>query len=217
MTAAPFDRRLTLARPDLAADHLRGLVDAPRYAIGQAKRVIAASAPLRRYPAQARPGDRSAPRRERHGLRRDGGWAWVQLDRDSTSAICRRAALAGPFEPTHRVVAFARMPIAAPASRRRRGWRCRSARGSRSRVGTAISQSRRTGSRLGRHLVESGCANRITSPSPSAFSKRLISGAAGRRRGSTARASSRRRSPPPASPRRATATCRRPAGRTHRH
>jgi hypothetical protein len=30
-----FDRRITPARPDLAAEHLRGIVEAPRYAVGE--------------------------------------------------------------------------------------------------------------------------------------------------------------------------------------
>ena len=50
MSATSFDRRLTPARADLAAEHLRGLVDAPRYAEGRGMRIIAASAPLRRSP-----------------------------------------------------------------------------------------------------------------------------------------------------------------------
>ena len=50
MPAAPLDRRTTPARADLAAEHLRGLVDAPRYAEGRGMRIIAASAPLRRSP-----------------------------------------------------------------------------------------------------------------------------------------------------------------------
>ena len=84
MTAAPFDRRLTLARPDLAADHLRGLVDASRYAIGQAKRIIAASAPLRRYPDASAALETEALHGESVMVYDEhGGWAWVQLDRDS--------------------------------------------------------------------------------------------------------------------------------------
>ena len=107
MTAAPFDRRLTLARPDLAADHLRGLVDASRYAIGQAKRIIAASAPLRRYPdasaaleTEALHGESVMVYDEREG------WAWVQLDRDSYVGYMPAAALGAPAEPTHRVAAL---------------------------------------------------------------------------------------------------------------
>ena len=67
MPPAAFDRRLTPARADLAAEHLRGLVDAPRYAKGRAhadrrgERAAEARSASRRA---AR--DRGAPRRERH-------------------------------------------------------------------------------------------------------------------------------------------------------
>ena len=44
MPPAPFDPRLTPARPDLAAERLRGLVDAPAYAKGAPMRIIAAGA-----------------------------------------------------------------------------------------------------------------------------------------------------------------------------
>ena len=50
MSANSFDRRLTPARADLAAEHLRGRVDAPRFVEGRAMRIVAASAPLRRSP-----------------------------------------------------------------------------------------------------------------------------------------------------------------------
>ena len=107
MTAAPFDRRLTLARPDLAADHLRGLVDASRYAIGQAKRIIAASAPLRRYPDASAALETEALHGESVMVYDEqGGWAWVQLDRDSYVGYMPAAALGAPSEPTHRVVAL---------------------------------------------------------------------------------------------------------------
>ena len=40
------DPRLTLARPDLAADHLRDQIDAPRYAKGQIMQICTPTAPL---------------------------------------------------------------------------------------------------------------------------------------------------------------------------
>jgi hypothetical protein len=130
MTAAPFDRRLTLARPDLAADHLRGLVDASRYAIGQAKRIIAASAPLRRYPDASAALETEALHGESVMVYDErAGWAWVQLDRDSYVGYMPAAALGAPSEPTHRVARSAPTPIPAPASSSRRAWRSRSARG----------------------------------------------------------------------------------------
>ncbi len=55
-----MDRRLTPARPDLAAAHLRGIVEAGRYVEGRRLRVIDATAALRRAPAPDAP---STPRR----------------------------------------------------------------------------------------------------------------------------------------------------------
>ncbi len=107
MSAAPFDRRLTPARPDLAADQLRGLVDASRYAIGQLKRVIAASAPLRRYPDAGAPLETEALHGESVTVFDEhAGWAWVQLDRDKYVGYLPGEALAAPSEPTHRVAAL---------------------------------------------------------------------------------------------------------------
>jgi cell wall-associated NlpC family hydrolase len=107
MPAAPFDRRLTPARPDLAADHLRGLVDAPRYVKGQAKRVIAASAPLRRLPEPGAPLETEALYGESVAVfDEENGWAWAQLDRDSYVGYLPTRALSAPSEPTHRVAAL---------------------------------------------------------------------------------------------------------------
>jgi cell wall-associated NlpC family hydrolase len=107
MPAAPIDRRLIPARPDLAADHLRGLIDAPRYAKGQAKRVIAASAPLRRAPQADAPLETEALHGEGVTVYDESqGWAWVQLDRDKYVGYLPAAALAAPSEPTHRIAAL---------------------------------------------------------------------------------------------------------------
>jgi cell wall-associated NlpC family hydrolase len=107
MAAALFDRRVTPARPDLAADHLRGLVDAPRYAIGRARRIIAASAPLRRFPDAGAALETEALYGESVTVfDEDGGWAWAQLDRDLYVGYLPGAALGAPSEPTHRVAAL---------------------------------------------------------------------------------------------------------------
>jgi cell wall-associated NlpC family hydrolase len=105
--AISFDRRLIPVRPDLAAEHLRGIVDALRYAIGQAKRVGAASAPLRRAPQADAPLETEALHGERVMVFDESeGWAWVQLDRDKYVGYLPGAALAAPSEPTHRVAAL---------------------------------------------------------------------------------------------------------------
>jgi cell wall-associated NlpC family hydrolase len=107
MPSAPFERRLTPVRPDLAAAHLRGLVDAPRYVEGRAMQVIEASAPLRRSPQADAPLETEALFGEAVTVYDEGeGWAWAQLDRDQYVGYLPRAALGTPTEPTHRVAAL---------------------------------------------------------------------------------------------------------------
>ena len=55
-----LDRRITPARPDLAARHLMGQVEARAFADPEPMRVVAPSAPVRREP---RPDAPSTPRR----------------------------------------------------------------------------------------------------------------------------------------------------------
>ena len=107
MPAASFDRRLTPARADLAAEHLRGLVDAPRYAEGQGMRIIAASAPLRRDPQAEASLETEALFGEAvtvYDARE--GWAWAQLERDQYVGYLPGATLGEPSAPTHRVAAL---------------------------------------------------------------------------------------------------------------
>jgi cell wall-associated NlpC family hydrolase len=106
MTASP-DRRLTPARPDLAAAHLRGLVPAPRYAEGRAMQVTDASAPLRREPAPDSPLETEALFGETVAVYDESeGWAWVQLERDGYVGYMPSIALGPPSPATHRVAAL---------------------------------------------------------------------------------------------------------------
>jgi cell wall-associated NlpC family hydrolase len=107
MSSAPFDRRTTPARADLAAEHLRGLIDAPAYAKGREMRIIAASAPLRRSLQADAPLETEALHGESVAVydERDG-WAWAQLERDLYVGYLPAAALGALSEPTHRVVAL---------------------------------------------------------------------------------------------------------------
>ena len=50
-----FDPRVTLARPDLASETLRGQITAAHYAAGQTMRVITATSPLFPNPAPTAP------------------------------------------------------------------------------------------------------------------------------------------------------------------
>lgn len=98
--------RLTAARPDLADARLRGKVDAARFVDGEPRRVVAASAPLRR---DARP-DAALDTELLHGEsvrvfeETAEGWAWIKLDTDGYVGWCPSEALGpqGP-PPTHRV------------------------------------------------------------------------------------------------------------------
>ncbi|HTR12404.1 MAG TPA: NlpC/P60 family protein [Roseiarcus sp.] len=101
-----LDPRLTPARPDLAAAHLRGLIEAPRYAEGRAMRITAASAPLRRAPRPDGPLDTEALFGETAVVYDEAeGWAWAQLACDKYVGYLPSAALGAPVEPTHKVAA----------------------------------------------------------------------------------------------------------------
>jgi cell wall-associated NlpC family hydrolase len=116
MSTDSFDRRLTPARADLAAEHLHGRVDAPRYAEGRAMRIIAASAPLRRSPQGDAPLDTEALFGETVTVYDEReGWAWVQLDRDRYVGYLPGATLGGPSAPTHRVAALRTQAYPGPA------------------------------------------------------------------------------------------------------
>ena len=102
-----FDRRVTPARPDLAALSLRGTVEAARFVEGRERRILAASAPLRRAPDAAAPLETEALHGEIAVVYEErGDWAWAQLARDSYVGYLPTAALAAPVEPTHRVAAL---------------------------------------------------------------------------------------------------------------
>ena len=104
MTA--LDRRITPARPDLAAAHLAGKVDAARFVEGTLMRVLEASAAVRRHPAPDAPLDTEALHGEAVTVYEtdDEGWAWGQLASDSYVGWMPASALiAGAPASTHRV------------------------------------------------------------------------------------------------------------------
>lgn len=106
MTA--FDPRLTPARADLAAAHLKGRVDAPRYVVGATKRVIRSTADLRREPVATAPVETQALYGETVTIYDESGdgWAWGQLNRDGYVGWLATDVLGPPGPaPTHRVVA----------------------------------------------------------------------------------------------------------------
>lgn len=101
------DRRLTPARPDLAATYLRGEVEAARFVEGRAMRVAEALVDLRRDPQPDGGVETQALFGERVMVYEDyEGWAWAQLSRDSYVGYLPDAALAPDSgAPTHRVAA----------------------------------------------------------------------------------------------------------------
>ena len=106
-----FDPRLTPARPDLAAAHLKGVIPAERYVEPVAARVIEAVAPLRRRPRADAGLDTEALFGETIRVydEDDEGWSWVQLDRDGyVGFMPAHALLKGEAPPaTHRVATLA--------------------------------------------------------------------------------------------------------------
>ena len=100
------DRRLTPDRPDLAARHLAGAVDAARFADPTPCRVSAASAPMRRAPDPSAPFETELLHGEEIAVYETAGpWAWGQSALDgyvgyvpAPSVACTEAPAA-----THRV------------------------------------------------------------------------------------------------------------------
>jgi cell wall-associated NlpC family hydrolase len=107
MPPVSFDHRLTPARLDLAAEHLRDLVHAPRFVEGCKMRIVAASAPLRRSPQPDAPLETEALHGESVTVYDEqDGWAWAQLERDQYVGYLPGATLGAPSAPTHRVAAL---------------------------------------------------------------------------------------------------------------
>lgn len=100
-----FDRRLTPARPDLAAAHLKGQVEAARFVEGVRMQVVAPIADLKSAPAPDAGLDTQALAGEIVTVyEREEGWAWVQLASDSYVGYLPETALATDVvAPTHRV------------------------------------------------------------------------------------------------------------------
>jgi cell wall-associated NlpC family hydrolase len=100
-----FDKRLTPARPEIAAAFLKGQVEADRFSDGLRKQVIEGVIPLRSAPR----GDAMLDTEVLYGetltlYDEEEGWAFVQLERDG---YCGHVPVAALFEPgplpTHEV------------------------------------------------------------------------------------------------------------------
>ena len=101
-----YDPRSTPARPDLAASHLAGKVEAARFVDGHAREIAEPQAPLRRWPSPDAPLDTEALKGERVTIydNNEEGWSWGQLAADGYVGYVPTSALRDPGPPpTHRV------------------------------------------------------------------------------------------------------------------
>jgi hypothetical protein len=113
MAHEPFDKRLTPARPDLAAERLRGKVQAERFVSGDPATVCVAAADIHPRPDDTSSWDTQALFGERAVVYdRKDGWVWLQLARDGYVGYARdRDVRLGAWrESTHRIAAL-RAPI----------------------------------------------------------------------------------------------------------
>jgi cell wall-associated NlpC family hydrolase len=113
-----LDPRLTPARRDLAASHLRGKIEAARFADGTVQEVVIGQAPLRAEPSHGAPLLTEALMGDRVMVYEtdDEGWAWGQLASDGYVGWIPAAALlaAGPA-PTHKVSALRTLVFPGPS------------------------------------------------------------------------------------------------------
>jgi cell wall-associated NlpC family hydrolase len=100
-----FDKRLTPARPDLAAAHLQGKVEAGRFIEGRRMQVVAPVVDVKSAPAPDASLDTQALYGEFVTVYEDEeGFAWAQLSRDSYVGYLASTALAPDvIDATHRV------------------------------------------------------------------------------------------------------------------
>lgn len=111
-----FDKRLTAARGDIAAAHLKGRVQADRFVEGKARQVIAPALALRRTGAddamletQALFGDGFTVYDERDG------WVWGQSARDGYVGWAKASDLSADIvAPTHEVAVLRTLAFSHP-------------------------------------------------------------------------------------------------------
>jgi hypothetical protein len=112
-----FDPRITPVRKDLAAKHLAGQVDAPRFVDGKEYEIGVSPAPVRRAPAndselltEALKGERITVYETREG------WAWGQLAADHYVGFVPASALGECGPPaTHKVTALRTFALPGPS------------------------------------------------------------------------------------------------------
>ena len=112
------DPRLTPARPDLAAKHLEGKVQADRFVEGMEFEVFDPIAPMRREPSHDSALDTEALKGERVTIydRNAEGWAWGQLQSDGYVGWLPDSALVRPRStPTHKITAIRTFAFPGPS------------------------------------------------------------------------------------------------------
>jgi cell wall-associated NlpC family hydrolase len=114
---ASLDPRLNPFRPDLAAEHLRGRVEAKRFVEGMPFAVIEPVANLRRAPSHEAALDTQALMGERVTVYEmtEEGWAWGQLENDGYVGWLPDNALSAPGPAaTHKVSALRTLGFPGP-------------------------------------------------------------------------------------------------------
>ena len=100
------DKRITPARPDLAAAHLKGQVEAARFVEGKDYSCGVGHVGLRRSPDPLAEQDTELLRGDRFTVYEEkNGWAWGQIAADGYVGYAPAEALAKTTVPTHRVIA----------------------------------------------------------------------------------------------------------------
>jgi cell wall-associated NlpC family hydrolase len=115
---AALDPRVTPARPDIAAKHLRGKVEAASFVEGTAQQVIAGIVPLRAAPSHEATLLTEALCGEIVTVYEtdEEGWAWGQLNADNYVGWLPAAAMLAPgAPPTHRVAALRTLAFPGPS------------------------------------------------------------------------------------------------------
>ena len=99
------DKRLLAARPDLAASHLKGQVEAQHFVEGEVCSVARGRTPLRARPSDDALQDSELLMGETVSVyERKNGWAWLQAKTDSYVGYARETALGPVTEADARIV-----------------------------------------------------------------------------------------------------------------
>ncbi|HXL13373.1 MAG TPA: NlpC/P60 family protein [Bradyrhizobium sp.] len=112
------DPRLTPARRDLAAQHLKGKITAARFVSGEEYEIVDALAPLREQPSTEAMLLTQALKGERVTIydRNGEGFAWGQLKSDGYVGWLPDSALAKPtLAPTHKITAIRTLAFPGPS------------------------------------------------------------------------------------------------------